>query len=212
MADLNWKVKLIEPELEAGVKREFRKAIKQLWETREEIIKEFSADEFFKAIKEHRIYDDLENGFLGGELGVTNERLHNFMEDIDIIIHDRIKCNYVGFTGSNDLGGVLVSFENYQDELNASDFAEFTSENGHLVQWLNWLTKYGTRDIVFGYKFLLESGKGRTGLGIMVESQNDNFSVPAYAAGVLDNNWFTEAASVAKPKIVDFILQQLRSL
>lgn len=212
MADISWKAKMITQDLENGVKKEFRKAIKTLWESKEATIKNFGAQQFYKAIKEHQIYTDLEDGILGGELGVTNQMLSSFMEDILVIMEERMKCNYVGFAGANDLGGVLLTFENYQEEFNSSNFADYTSENGNYIPWLQWLTKYGTRDIVFGYKFLLEQGKGRTNLGIMVQSQNDNYAVPAYAAGVTNNNWFTEAANVARPIIVNFILEQLRSL
>lgn len=110
-----------------------------------------------------------------------------------------------------DFGGlevvVLPSYLLF--ELVTMDFASFTSEKGHLVNWLYWLLFSGNAIVVADYE-VAYGDVGRTGQAIMIKS--GSFRVPQQFAGTPENNWITRAANNSLPRIRNIIEKTLREV
>lgn len=217
MPTLNFKAKMIAPDLEKEIKKEIRAKIKNFWQSKSEQIRLGCSKIYFKHIKAHQTYIDLENQTrFKGEMGVTEAVLANFMEDLEARLDDLFEADYVAHAGSNDLGGVLAYIPNYQDYVYEMEGIEYTTspnrnEETFNIPWLKWLLRDGTNDVVFDYHFIPSSSRiSRTGLGLMMPG--GSFSVDPQYAGIHNNNWFTQAADNARPEIMNFIVDILKEL
>jgi hypothetical protein len=104
---------------------------------------------------------------------------------------DSIEVTYVQRFGA--FGGIAIRFsdEDYGIALSMNE-AEFVTENGSVLPWLQWLLIEGQNPIVNNYYFR-SSSKGRTGGGIMVERQSAAWSVPKQFSGTFNDNFATRA-------------------
>jgi hypothetical protein len=219
MADINFKAKMIAPNLESDIKKELRAKIKKFWDFKSDIIRVQSAKILYKHIVNHPTYSSLESGILKGELGLTDEVLSNFMDNLESSLDQFFQVKYVGNTGSDDLGGILAYVDSFADNFENLDGSDYhnnskNEEATKLIQWLKWLTRYGTQEIVFGYRFFERGGRGRSGRGIMIPSKLSGYaySVNSEFAGTLNDNWFTQSADQARPEIISMILNILREI
>lgn len=69
------------------------------------------------------------------------------------------------------MGGIIAYIESFADNFENLDGADYQNisrnENAtRFIQWLKWLTRYGTQEIVFGYRFFERGGRGRSGMGL----------------------------------------------
>lgn len=69
--------------------------------------------------------------------------------------------------------------------------AQYGSEGGKTVEWLNWLLLRGATPFLRNWRYEPAPGKGRTGLGHMVSG--GAWGVPSRFAGVLTENWVVRA-------------------
>ena len=97
------------------------------------------------------------------ELGITEEQLNEAMNDVAELI---IKSMRIDIT--SDPGGLKLYFdENILALVQVLPSGEYISENGHLVEWLNWLVVAGSEVVVEGHHFTGRAGEGRIGGGVM---------------------------------------------
>ncbi len=110
-----------------------------------------------------------------------------------------------------DFGGLeVVILPSYLlFELVTMDFASFTSEKGHLVNWLYWLLFSGNAIVIADYE-VAYGDAGRTGQAIMIKS--GSFRVPSQFAGEPENNWITRAANNALPRIKAIVEKTLKEV
>lgn len=97
------------------------------------------------------------------ELGITEEQLDAAMLDIAAVIVGALRIDL-----TRDPGGLKLYFDEATLEIiKRMPSGEYISENGHLVQWLNWLLVAGSEIVVEGHHFTDMPGKGRIGGGVM---------------------------------------------
>jgi hypothetical protein len=97
------------------------------------------------------------------ELGITEEQLDKAMEDVAELIIQSIRVEI-----TSDPGGLKLSFdERTLAGIKDLPSGEYISENGHLVEWLDWLVNAGSRVVVEGHHFTDMAGEGRIGGGVM---------------------------------------------
>lgn len=97
------------------------------------------------------------------ELGITEEQLREAMNDVAELIIQSIRIEI-----TSDPGGLKLSFdERTLSAVGHLPSGEYISENGHLVEWLNWLVTAGSEVVVEGHHFTDRLGEGRIGGGVM---------------------------------------------
>lgn len=217
MADINFKAKLIVTNFDNEIKRQIRARIKEQWINQSDEIRRLASIIFYEEIKAHPTYEDLatQGGYLRGALGVTNQLLDNFMDNLRDAIPEMFQIKYVAHTGATDLGGILAYINDFQDQFNnLTEGTDYTSTGRHAgyVPWFRWLMREGMQDVVFDFYFMQRDGSGRTNQGLMIpNTKGRNFHIDSPYAGVPNDNWFTEAAEIARPKIIEMILLRLQA-
>ena len=97
------------------------------------------------------------------ELGITEEQLNEVMADVAAVIIHALRIEI-----TSDPGGLKLYFdERILSFIEDLPSGEYVSENGHRVQWLNWLLIAGSRVAVEGHHFVDRLGTGRIGGGVM---------------------------------------------
>lgn len=97
------------------------------------------------------------------ELGITEEQLDKAMYDIATVMVAALKIDI-----TRDPGGLKLYFDQAALEfIKDMPSGKYISENGHLVQWLNWLLVAGSKIVVEGHHFTDIPGQGRIGGGVM---------------------------------------------
>lgn len=119
------------------------------------------------------------------ELGITDEQLNQAMRDVGQVIIESIRIEI-----TSNPGGLKLYFDPRTLSLvKLLPSGEYISENGHLVQWLNWLVTAGSRVVVEGHHFTDMPGEGRIGGGIMWKG--GVWRVPLEIRGDQDENFVT---------------------
>jgi len=186
------------------VRYRLRKAIEQAVEPCKKTFK--------KSLENSREYRGLSNELVpdfglvdpdANRTAIVNEVVRGFA-----IRPKTVRSSYGDVT---DFGGlavvVLPSYLLF--ELVSMEFASFTSEKGHLVNWLYWLLFTGNAIAVTDYE-VVYGDAGRTGQAIMI--RGGSFQVPQQFAGTPENNWITRAANNALPRIRNIIEKTLREV
>jgi hypothetical protein len=97
--------------------------------------------------------------------------------------------------------------DDYSEVIGVSG-GSFTSEGGHEVPWLQWLTLEGDRILVTDHKF---SGgherRSRTGYGLMLRP--GNWKIPPAYVGVATDNWLSRSVHAALPAFGEVIVQEV---
>ncbi len=97
------------------------------------------------------------------ELGITEEQLDLAMRDVAELIIASMRIEI-----TSNPGGLQLYFdERTLSAIRALPSGEYISENGHLVEWLDWLVTAGSEVIVQGHHFTDMPGEGRIGGGVM---------------------------------------------
>jgi len=97
------------------------------------------------------------------ELGITEEQLDKAMYDIATVIVASLRIEL-----TKDPGGLKLYFDpDALEFIKEMPSGRYISENGHLVQWLNWLLVAGSQIVVEGHHFTDRPGEGRIGGGVM---------------------------------------------
>lgn len=146
------------------------------------------------AIKNEPEYSSLKNGQLRYELGIEDTSA------IDRVIENMcqgqaiklpVKTTARGVSGG--LRYIVIDGEKVAQTMSSPD--GFVKDiKGYSMPWLTWLLTYGTNTIVKNFEVQLgPNPRSRSGMAIMVESDGDQWYVPAQFAGTESNNWVTRA-------------------
>jgi hypothetical protein len=151
---------------------------------------------------------NLMTGDLAKELGIIDGR--SIMEEIIVAVQESIEFDFQPIT-SDFKGGYIIRIlkADFQDVLGIPD-AAYTSSNGVLIPWLNWLLFAGESPVIYGYRVELNPNNptnSRTG-AIMVKNAGA-WSVPAVDAGTQDDNFLTRALESLDEEIGNIIRQEL---
>jgi hypothetical protein len=119
------------------------------------------------------------------ELGITEEQLNLAMSEVSKIIVGSIRVEI-----TSNPGGLKLYFDERTLYLiKVLPSGEYISENGHLVQWLDWLVTAGSRVVVEGHHFTDSPGEGRIGGGVMWKG--GVWRVPLEIRGDQEDNFVT---------------------
>lgn len=161
------------------------------------------------AIRSGEAYLSLLNGKLRNELGVVDAR--PVLEQVIQKVIDGMQVTTpfeVRRIGDRIEGGILIEILTVTMEEIGVPGGSFTSENGHNVDWLNWLTRGGDRIMVLDHRFLgIDTKYSRTGRGIMVKP--GSWKVPAEYSGTIDDNWLTRAVLSKVPEMGDAVAKAI---
>lgn len=146
------------------------------------------------------------SGILRGEFGITNSiavRMDNIItrllrvyieqEDNPSLANKKITKITIG-----------VSRKDYTD-VNIADLGTIISENGFLVPWLEWLLFAGTEPVVANHYVFFKQDAGRSRIAIMLEDDNESYSVAPEHAGTIGSNWITRTLNQHSQEFLDII-------
>jgi len=155
-------------------------------------------------------YSSLIGGKLKYEMGIPAK---NYVDNIINIWVSNISISYTGLTtGSSGVSGSItldMIRSSYDDVLSSGDALIVDSLSGATIPWLEWLLLYGGKIIVKNYRVQLgPNNRSRTGMAIMVESNNTGWRVPPEFAGTVSNNWVTRALQRVDNKILDILQRE----
>jgi hypothetical protein len=147
-------------------------------------------------------FQSLLSGDLLGELGVPDVEgrldavLRTIKNSCDVEVTPLIQAGDV-LTGGLVLKMIRADF---MDVMEISG-AEYLTQRGVQIPWLNWILTQGDRIIVVGYDVKLnlstkEKARSRTGLGLMIPGSG--WRVDPDNSGVLDDNFITRAFNPAE--------------
>lgn len=156
-------------------------------------------------------YPSLTSGRLRHELGVVDAA--SVIESVITAVSNSATVRSLGArVGPGGIEGGLTV------ELLKADYAEvlavpgarFTSENGHPVPWLEWLTLGGAGVLVSEYSYAaIPAPNSRTGLGVMV--QGGSWRLQGAAPGTSSDNWLTRALGAASVKFGELAAAELNA-
>lgn len=186
---------------------------------------------FVAEMKASETYRSILNGDLEGEFGLANPQ--EALDSITTAISQAARFELVE-QGNDIVFELGISASDFADALGA-DGASYDSETKKgtkPVDWLQWLLFRGSDKILDGYEIMYLSGKrvvgtpSRTGKALMVQRNYSPFSiagrynykqgrqgpssswhVPEQFAGRGSDNWLTEVADKAAPKIFKLLEQ-----
>ncbi len=145
-------------------------------------------------------YASLMSGELLGELGVPGVK--NRMERVLEQIKESVTINVqpVMRSGRTLVGGMTIGMieTGLRDILSLTD-AEYATEKGRIIPWLEWLTTAGDEIIIWGYRVKVADtpaakARSRTGLALMVEGQS--WRVSPEFSGTVSANFLQRAFDV----------------
>lgn len=162
------------------------------------------------AIEKSPEYESLLAGKLRGELGVVDAR-----PVLDAVVRN-IQAGVVVTSqgarraGQNIQGGMRVEIikGDYSEVLGVVG-ASFTSEGGHEVDWLRWLTLEGDRVFISDFHFYPGTqAASRTGQGLM--EPTGCWRVSPEFSGVEGDNWLTRALEKIVPDIGKILVEEIQ--
>lgn len=165
-------------------------------------------------IKKTNTYWSLLNGELAGHFGIPKVNRKNHIDTIVETVADNIEVNFrrVRAKAGRLVGGLKIGIliDGFTDILSLPQ-ANVGTEKGEVLNWLEWLLKFGNRWIIEDYEVDLRPGQGRSGLAVMVQS-NNSWRVPPEFSGTVNNNWLTQAliSEEYKDMISDVIKRELQ--
>jgi hypothetical protein len=147
-------------------------------------------------LKDTDTYKSLINGELAGSFGLPQNTRHYDVDQIlsTIATNMEVKYEKTRYSGGKfstflKVGAVLRDFS---DILALSESRVITDE-GTILEWLRWLLTAGDKIIISEHQVRLRHGRGRSGLGIMIQSNAGGWRVPPEYAGTMTNNWLTKS-------------------
>lgn len=155
------------------------------------------------AIKNEPEYSSLISGKLKAEFGLpdSNSRLEGILSAVENNLIIQFKPPKI--SGSQIKGGIKLQMvkSNFSDLLSLAE-SSFITENGSVLNWLQWLLIEGDNVIVSDYRFIAGPySTSRTGMGIMNEFSGAFWRVPPEFSGNINNNWITRAIDKASGNI-----------
>lgn len=146
-------------------------------------------------LKSTDTYKSLVGGILAGHFGLPAADRQNMVDNILVAVANSINVTYknIFLAGSQFKNGITITalLSNMSQVLSLPD-ASILIKDGKL-DWLQWLLTAGDKIIIQEYDVKLMSGRGRSGLGIMVAEDAAVWRVPPAYAGTLKSNWLTRS-------------------
>lgn len=158
-------------------------------------------------------YLSLVGGKLKYEMGIPAK---SYVDNIIDIWISNIVVSYTGLTvGPQGVKGSIkldMIKSSYEDVLSGDGAVIMDSVSGAALPWLEWLLLYGGKIIVRNYRVQFgPNNRSRTGMAIMVESNNSNWRVPPEFAGTSNNNWATRALQRVDNKILNILQEEFEA-
>lgn len=158
-------------------------------------------DKYYTASPEYQAL--LPGGELYHELGLRNSRL--LLTQLLIKLLSQVKVQVIPREPISILR--VFIFDGDVDDLTYEDYAEYTSEGGYDVPWLEWLLMSGGQPVIADYTYVPKSiPASRTGLGYMNPEKYtrgvfEPYSVSAQYVGTESDNWITRVFRAAEEEI-----------
>ena len=163
-----------------------------------------------KAILAQPEVESLRSGVLAAEFGLVDggERIEQIVEWWALTV--RVKMEVVDVAAGRISIKILIEGVRYDDGL-AEPAAQFVTENGAILPWLEWLLRFGDKAIVIGYDVSknLTGAESRTGKLVMREGKGKTWGVPPEFAGTERNNFVTRAIEDMKPELEALIKSEI---
>ena len=162
-------------------------------------------NEIREAILESDIYANLaDEDDLGGDLGVNDEILNKFENNVDKLFSVKLDQNSVKTSGGpNSLFQIAFNVDPNPLPEDLSDvslgFAYYTG-SGKLMRWLAQLL-YGDEDYNPGHTVVTSPGFGRTNMKIMVETDGVDYKLKSDIAGTVNNHWVIDTITEIFPDL-----------
>jgi len=170
----------------------------------------------FRELIEKAIFDSpearsLQGGDLQGELGVPGELAKKMLDKIVDAIDSTIDVDIKQF---NPFGNVMRGYIEVsifpkallQDLLDKQE-AQYLTNHGEQIPWLEWLTTLGDRIIVKNYSVDFGQRFGsRTGLATMVHTKRRGWRVPPQFSGTRTDNFITRSLD----DVADLVIYYLK--
>ncbi len=162
-------------------------------------------------IKRHPTTEALQNGTLRTELGLVNPT--QAVSDIISTVRSSVNVISQGFTvGPRSIKGgfKVVAIPKGFSDLLSLPIAQYESENGFDIPWLQWLLLEGRSPVVRKYKIQFNRPKSsRTDDAIMRMYGAGEWAVPAAHAGDREKNFITENLDELKDEIAGMVQKGL---
>jgi hypothetical protein len=155
------------------------------------------------------VRDLLSRGQLLGELGL-NAPVRQVKTIIEQWVNN-FKVSFVDYSIAKRFGSFKIQAiqDDWRDVIALSDAFLMTGA-GEFLPWLHWLLFEGSKVIIGDYRFFEESGRGRTGHGVMVK--NGEWRVPSWAQGTRNDNFITRALREAEGALKSIIIQEMKKV
>lgn len=154
---------------------------------------------------------ELDFGSLAGHFGIPIDDQFNTVDTIAETIGEHINVTLARFPPSSKKVRTKITItlpdSVYHVLFNLPE-AEVSTESGDVLPWLEWLLFFGDEPIIGDHHIEFITGKGRSGLAIMVPG--DTWSIPSDQAGTPDDNWITRA--VQSDDYLDGLAQNVYSI
>jgi hypothetical protein len=169
-----------------------------------------------KVMKEGRMYYGLTAGDLGGQFGIPEPEINPTAEKIVDIIANNVEVEVSRVQlAARTLSGRLTFIlpKKIYDDLRSEDFAYVLTEKGEILPWIDWSLFRGDDIIIEDYGILVEVGRGRSGMAIMLKNFGHGFwKVPDEIAGTEDDNWITREIEKYRATYTDFVRKLLDAI
>lgn len=167
-------------------------------------------DIFYKHLTNSSTFNNLhDNWGLQGDLGVQTYYVEEAAKSIARMINlETIPPQ------TKKLGGIKVTL--VREDLSPilqSAFAQYETDKGVTIPWLEWLLTKGSEILVANYTVAAEENPGefsRTGALIMFPQKGSSFSINSHDAGTVNDNWITRSANAALPEIQDILMRGMQ--
>lgn len=146
----------------------------------------------FQSITSQPEWISIRQGELRVELGLLDGETR-LLKILEVWI-DSVKINFKKFKNYSRglLGGIEILAVNsdYSDVLSLAE-ANFLTEKGEILPWLNWILTAGTNILVADYEIRFGVNVGRTGNGYMI--LGGGWGISPQFAGTPNDNFITRA-------------------
>ena len=232
------KVKTKNKEILENIRKAFNKKVYERLKSAGEAIKSDIKSFNIKLWQSSETYDSLLNGVLNHELGFPKGSARSRVDNILDMVGNSIR--YLPKLPTNKSGKqtplqINVFFKKISDEIFShpdanietgktafndlsSDFGAFGAETKQTtLPWLRWLLESGNSYLVFNYKYVdISSPRSRSGKGLMIFDESEDWKVPTKYSGTRNSNWLTRTllqnASRINKEYARIIQKHLRRL
>ena len=150
-------------------------------------------------IEQSSAMKDLNQGIARGQFGLSSRQAASATAAISQSVAETVQIipSKVSVTGDKFKGGLVITVQP-SDLSNILSLPEGkityyskTYKKDVTLDWLEWIVEKGDAIIVGKFDFVMEAGKGRSGLGTM--KKEGSWRVPPSISGTIDDNFITQA-------------------